>query len=54
MLTVLDNADEEEVLSPSFTEGMRVYMFMFLQGHLCMCAHMRMHVSVEARSQPVV
>lgn len=54
MLTVFDNADEEEVLSPSFTAGMCVCMFMFLQGHLYMCAYMCMHMSVEARSQPVV
>lgn len=54
MLPVLDNADEEEVLSPSFTAAMHVCMFMFFQGHLYMCAHVRMHMSVEARSQPVV
>lgn len=53
MLTVLDN-DEEEVLSPSFVVGMRVCMFVFLQVHLCMCAHMCMHMSVEARSQLLV
>lgn len=53
VLTVFDN-DEEEALSPSSVVGMRARMFMVLQVHLCMRAYLCRHMSVEARSQPLV